>query len=54
LRTFVSKIEGKTAEVTETNWSGLWELSGEFGFGSFAVLISSFGLIPFLVNEFHI
>jgi hypothetical protein len=29
--------------VTEANWSGLWELSGEFGFGGLAVLLSSFG-----------
>jgi hypothetical protein len=43
LKDFISAVEGELPEVTNLNWSGLWELSGEFGFGGLAVVLSSFG-----------
>jgi hypothetical protein len=42
LRLFLSAVEGTAAEITADNCGGLWQLSGEFGFGCLAERLSSF------------
>jgi hypothetical protein len=42
VRSFLGAVEGTAAAVTGKNWAGLWQLSGEFGFGALASDLSTF------------
>jgi hypothetical protein len=49
---FVGAIEGQSISITDANWLGLWQLSGEFKFGFLVQRLStSFGTSIFLESE---